>query len=75
MVVLIQVVTVGILAVKPKVSWLIGATLFVSWVPEVLRLFDLPSTMVGNLRVLLYAVILIVALRSLKGWLAPKRFV
>ncbi|MCX6785179.1 MAG: hypothetical protein NTV81_04650 [Candidatus Komeilibacteria bacterium] len=75
MVVLIQVVTVGILAVKPKVSWLIGAALFVTLVPEILRLFDLPSTMVGNLRVLLYAVILIVALRSLKGWLAPKRFV
>jgi len=73
--ILIYTATIGILALKPKLWWLIGAVFIVSTVPELLRFFDLPSTIMGHLRVLFYVIILLVTLRGLQGRLAVKRFV
>ncbi|MFH0951079.1 MAG: branched-chain amino acid ABC transporter permease, partial [bacterium] len=73
---LIQIATVAIIAAKPKIRWLSGATLFVVLLPEVLRFFALPSTMVGHLRNLIYSVLLIIILKTISKNLLPrKRFI
>ena len=73
--IIIKVATAAILAVKPKITWLVGAVLFVSLVPEIIRFFDLPSTIVGHLRTLIYTIILIIVLRNLSNLLNEKRLV
>lgn len=75
-VMLIQILTVAIIAVKPKIRWLVIATLFVMMLPEILRLFSLPSAIVGHLRNLLYALLLIILLKTIsKKFLVSKRVV
>lgn len=75
-IILIQVVTVAIIAAKPKVRWLALATLFVILLPELLRFFVISSVIIGHLRNLLYAVLLIIILKTISHNLLPrKRFI
>ncbi len=60
--------SVAILAVKPKISWLLGASAFSLLLPELLRFLPLPSSIFADLRSLIYAVLLIVVIR----WLSAK---
>lgn len=59
--------TVAILAVKPKVSWIIGASAFSLLLPEVLRFLSLPSSIFADLRSLIYAVLLVALIRWLSN--------
>ena len=56
---LLQAITIAILAIKPNVLWVFFATVIVIVLPELLRFFDFPSLVLGHLRNILYAVILI----------------
>ena len=51
--------TISILADKPKVQWLFIASFVTLFVPELLRFFPLPESILGYSRDLIYAVILI----------------
>ena len=62
---LIEMLTVGILALKPEVKRVVGGAIFVIALPEFLRFLDLPVTLFGHLRVLLYSILLIVLIRFL----------
>lgn len=57
---LIQVLTVAILALRPRIAWLIGATVLIVLIPEALRLFAFPAAILGHLRLALYAAFLLV---------------
>lgn len=73
---LIQVITVAILAVKPKVRWLALSVLFVVLLQELLRFLPLPLTVIGHLRILLYSILLIVIIKWIgKTYLPQKRFI
>jgi branched-chain amino acid transport system permease protein len=73
---LIQIVTIAIIAAKPKVRWLAFATLIIVLLPEALRFLDLPSSIVGHLRNLFYALILLVMIKNISDKLLPqKRFI
>ncbi len=74
--ILIEVVTIAIVAAKPKVRWLAFSTLVIVLLPEGLRFLNLPSTMVGHLRSLFYALILLVMIKNIsEKLLAKKRFI
>lgn len=73
--IVIKIATAAILAVKPKIRWLVGSVLLISLLPEVIRFFDLPSMVMGHLRVLIYTIILIIVLRNLSNLLNEKRLV
>jgi branched-chain amino acid transport system permease protein len=60
--------TVAILAVKPKIQWIIGSSAFCLLLPEIIRFLPLPSSIFANVRALIYAVLLIVLIR----WLSDK---
>lgn len=70
---LIQTITVAIIAAKPQIKWLAGSTLFVVLLPELLRFFSLPSTVIGHLRSLIYSVLLIIVLKTISKNLLPKK--
>jgi len=73
---LIEVVTIAIIAAKPKVKWLAVATLIIILLPEALRFLNLPSTIVGHLRNLIYAFILLIMIKNISEKLMPqKRFI
>jgi len=73
---LVQSVTIAILAAKPQVRWLMLSAVFVTFLPEFLRFTPLPSTMIGHLRILIYSVLLIVVLLTISKKLMPqKRFI
>jgi branched-chain amino acid transport system permease protein len=57
---LIQGLTVAIIASKPQLHWLLAGLLFTTFLPEILRLFALPSSILGHVRMLLYGALLIV---------------
>jgi len=63
----IFVLTVAIITVKPKVSWVLTATTLVLWIPELLRFLPFPSSMFAHLRMLTYAVALVVLVQRLAG--------
>ncbi len=65
---LIEIVTIGVLALNPRVSSLAAATFFVAVFPEVLRFFNPPTAIMGYSRVLLYSIFLMVII----GKLLPK---
>lgn len=65
---LIEVLTVSILALRPSVRALALAALFVSFFPEILRFLSLPTSVMGYARLLLYSVVLLILIRKL----APK---
>ncbi len=76
LVLLIQVMTIAVVAAKPKVRWLAASTLIIVLLPEILRLLSLPPTIIGHLRNLLYALILLVIIRNISSNLLPqKRFI
>lgn len=56
---LIEILTIGILTLKPQVKAVVIATLLVVLLPEILRFTSLPSNIFGHLRVFLYSLILI----------------
>lgn len=73
---LIQIVTIAIIAAKPKIRWLSVATLIIVLLPEALRFLDLPSTVIGHLRNLLYSLLLLIVVRNISKSLLPqKRFI
>lgn len=63
---LVEVLTIGILALRPQIRWVALGTLFVVFVPEALRFLSLPSTILGHLRILLYCTFLIVLILKLQ---------
>ena len=65
--VLLLVVTISIIALKPKASWLFGATLLVLLLPEMLRFLPFPSEVFAHVRLLVYSVLLIVLVKRLSG--------
>ena len=74
--VLVQMLTIAIIAAKPKVSWLLASTVFIVLLPEVFRFLNLPSTMIGYLRNILYSFVLILVLLKInKKHVSHKRFV
>lgn len=76
MLLLIQLATIAIIAAKPKIRWLAGSTLFIVLLPEILRFFVLPPTVIGHLRNLLYSLLLIIIIKSIsKNLLPQKRFI
>lgn len=71
---LVEVLTIGILALRPQTRWVGLGTMFVVFVPEALRFLDLPSTIFGHLRILLYCFSLIVLIIKLQDKLyIPQR--
>jgi len=62
---LMVVLTIAILAMKPKLRWLVFATIFVILLPEAIRLMDIPSTYIGHIRNLIYGAMLLVLLKVL----------
>ena len=60
---LLQLLTIAILAYTPRIFALIFSCFFVVMFPELLRFFDLPSAMVGHMRMLLYSVFIIVLIK------------
>ena len=74
--ILLQILTISILAVKPKVRWIAVSTLIIVILPEVLRFFPFPSSIVGHLRLLFYSGLLIILVNRLSsGYTSQKRFV
>ncbi|MHB8903967.1 MAG: branched-chain amino acid ABC transporter permease [Patescibacteria group bacterium] len=73
---LVQVVTIAIIAAKPKVRWLAFSTLIIVLLPEGLRFLNLPSSIIGHLRNLFYALILLVMIKNIsEKLLSQKRFI
>jgi branched-chain amino acid transport system permease protein len=76
LVLLIQIMTIAVVAAKPKIRWLAISTLIIVLLPEILRLLNLPPTIIGHLRNLLYALILLIIIRNISSNLLPqKRFI
>lgn len=72
----IIVLTIGILAIKPDSWWLAGVTLVVTMIPEILRFFPFPSSVLGYARILVYALFLIILVRRLSArYTGEKRLV
>ncbi len=65
LVVLVEVLTIGILARRPKISGVIWSALFVIGISESLRFLSLPASMFAQVRILLYGVLLIVLIHLL----------
>lgn len=63
---LIEIVTIGIIAMRPQLRYLLLATCFVVLIPELLRFLDLPSTLFGHLRSLLYSTMLIILIHLMR---------
>lgn len=57
---LVEILTLGILALSPKILDVLISVLIVVMLPEVLRFVDLSASDIGYLRVILYSVMLIV---------------
>jgi len=74
--ILVQMLTIAIIAMKPKVRWLFASSVFIVFLPELLRFIDLPSGMIGYARNFMYSVILIgVLLYINKKHTGHKRFI
>jgi len=64
---LIVLVSISILALKPKVKAVVLASMLVVFLPELISFLDFPSALLGHLRVLLYSVLLIVLIHTISG--------
>ena len=64
---LILFVSIAILALKPKVSSVVLASMFVVFVPEIISFLNFPSQFVGHLRTIFYCVLLIFLVRQVSG--------
>jgi branched-chain amino acid transport system permease protein len=65
--ILIKMLTVAIIAYKPRVLWLVLSALFIVMLPEALRFFHLSSVIMGQMRILIYALLVIFLIRNLSG--------
>ena len=73
---LIEVLTISILAIRPKVRWIVVSTLVIILIPEILRFFPFPSSILGHLRIILYSGLLIILVKRLSsGYTFEKRLV
>lgn len=70
---LVFILTLGILAVKPKLRYVILGAAVVSFLPEILRFFQFPSSLMGYIRDLLYALFLILLVHQLHTRFIPSR--
>lgn len=64
---LIIVLSIGIFSLKPKIRLIVLGAAVVNFIPEIFRFVDLPSSMVGHLRTILYSVLLIATLKLMKN--------
>ena len=64
---LIVLASVSILAIKPQVKYLVLATAFVIFLPELISFLNVPSALLGHLRVLLYSCLLILLIYKISG--------
>lgn len=64
---LLTILTVAILANKPKAGFLGLATIFVILLPEALRFLHISSVIMGHMRVILYSLLVIIMIRILSG--------
>lgn len=72
--VLLEGLSVAILARQPKVSAVFFSALFVSLLPEVIRFLNLPSSVFGPIRSMIYSVLMVILLYVLqKKSLNPNR--
>lgn len=70
---LVFILTLGILAVKPKLRYVVLGAAVVSFLPEILRFFQFPSSLMGYIRDLLYALFLILLVHQLHTRFIPSR--
>lgn len=68
---LIEILSIAILALRPRVRDVALATLFVILLPEFLRFLNITANLLGHLRVLLYSLLLIILLKKI----APKLYI
>lgn len=62
--VLIELLTVSIIAFRPQIRSVAFASIFVTFLPEAMRFLDLPSSTFGQLRILIYCILLLVLLHT-----------
>ena len=65
--ILIKMLTIAIIAYRPRVSWLMLSALFIVLLPEALRFLHLSSVIMGQMRLLIYALMVIFLIRNLSG--------
>jgi branched-chain amino acid transport system permease protein len=70
---LVFILTLGILAIKPKLRYVMLGAAVVSFLPEILRFFQFPSSLMGYIRDLLYALFLILLIHQLHKHFIPSR--
>ena len=56
---MIEVFSIGILALRSRIFDLVLAVAVVALIPELLRFVDMPSSLIGYMRVILYSILLI----------------
>lgn len=62
---LLQVLTIAILAYKPSIIWIALSTFIITQLPELLRFTNLPSAMLGHLRLLIYSILIMIIIKVL----------
>jgi len=62
---LVFLLTMGILSLKPKIRYVVLGAGVVTFLPEILRFFQFPSSQMGYIRDFLYAIFLIVLIHQL----------
>ncbi len=67
---LIEVLTIGIIALKPQTRYIAIGTAFVTLLPEVIRFLNLPSTTFGHLRIIIYSTSLVIFIKLFQDKLA-----
>lgn len=63
--------TIALLAYRPKVLWLALSNIFVIGVTESMRFLPLPSTQVGYVRLMIYSIVIIVLIFVLADRISP----
>ena len=74
-VLLVQILTITIISNTPKTLRLLGITAAVVLLPELLRFFSLPTSILGYSRNLIYGFMLIVLIYYVMGSTSTKRYV
>ncbi len=72
---LIELLTVVILVQKPSTRGLAGAIIFVEILPELLRFFAIPAVVLGQARLLIYSLALIILMKTIHSPHAEKRMI
>jgi branched-chain amino acid transport system permease protein len=74
-VMLVQILTIAIIAQSPKTLRLLGITIVVVLLPELLRFFGLPVSILGYMRNLIYGLVLIILIYYVVHKTTFKRYV